>query len=590
MGLHPLDWSIVVGYMVLAVGIGLFLRRRAGKGLSNYFLSNRSFPWWLVGTSMVATTFSADTPLAVTGLIAKNGIAGNWFWWITGLSTLTVTFFFARWWHRSRVLTDVEYLELRYSGRSAAALRGFAALYRGLLLNAIKLGWVLLAMAKVLDTIFDVNKETALLISLLIVLIYSTMSGFWGVVVLDFFAFLIAMLGCIALAVLSVKHIGGMDALHSGLMARFGEKGAMDMMAIFPSVDSAWMPLFTVVVYFGILWWADARVEGGAYVAQRLMASKNEKHATLASLWFTFANIALRPWPWVIIALASFVVFPDLADKEAGFPMMMKTVLPIGLRGLMVTAFFAAFMSTIDTLVNWGSSYVVNDFYKRFFAREKGERHYVIAAKFCEAGLLCIGYFVSLKASSVSGMWQFIVDLTAGLGVVYVARWLWWRVNAWSEIAAMTASGATTILLKIFTDLDFAHSLVVILAVTTASWVTVTFLTSPVSMEKLTEFYRRVRPYPLFWKPVLANIDDPAERHCPDDFFKNVRCWAISAVALYSMLFAIGKWVLWVPSHALALTLLCAVSLVLLWNEMRERRPQVEEAPAIAKEPALESD
>ncbi len=589
MGLHSLDWVILAGYMLISLGIGFVLRKRAGKGLSSYFLSGRSFPWWLAGTSIVATTFAADTPLAVTGFVAKNGIAGNWFWWLTCLSTMTVAFFFARWWRRSKVLTDVEFIEIRYSGKSAAVLRGFSALYRGLLLNAIKLGFVMVAMAKVIDAVFAVDKETALLVSLGVILAYSVMSGFWGVVVTDFLQFFVAMAGSIAFAVVALRHVGGIGGLESGLIARFGVEGTNDLLTILPPAGSMWMPFFTLFVYLGIMWWADARVEGGAYVAQRIMSTKNEKHATAASLWFNFAHIALRPWPWIIVALVSLVVFPNIQDKESGFPLMMNAVLPIGLKGLMVTAFFAAFMSTVDTLINWGSSYLVNDFYKRFIARERRDKHYVIVSKLCEVGLLTMGYLISRQVDSVVGMWKLLAALTSGLGVIYVARWFWWRVNAWSEVAAMVASGVATFVLNAYTSMDFAHKICIIVPASAVAWISVTFLTKPVAMDKLTAFYRRVRPYPFFWKPVLANIADPAERVCPDDFWVNARSWVWGVVAVYSLLFAIGKWIFWRVDQAAILTGICALMCYLLYREMKPSKAIVAEAVPVG-EPVAETD
>ena len=593
MGLSVLDWTIIAVYMLSALGVGIFLKEKASSGLSSYFLSNRSFPWWLAGTSIVATTFSADTPLAVTGYVAKNGVAGNWFWWVTCLSTMTVTFFFARWWRRSRVLTDVEFIELRYAGKSGAFLRGFSALYRGLLLNAIKLGWVLLAMAKILDALFGLNKDAALIISLLVVLSYSVMSGFWGVVVTDFLQFIIAMVGSVVFAVLAVDHVGGLSGLKAGLVTQFGVKGTSDLLAIAPTWDSAWMPFFTLMVYFGIMWWSDSRVEGGAYVAQRLMSTKDEKHAVAASLWYNFANIALRAWPWIMVALVSLIVFPDLKDKEAGFPMMMNVVLPAGLKGLMITSFFAAFMSTVDTLINWGSSYIINDFYKRFMFKTKSEKHYIIASKICEALLLIMGFFISRKANSIGGMWELLVAFTSGLGVVYVARWFWWRVNAWSEISAMVASGAATIVIEKYTNLDFAHSLCVILPVSIVSWVTVTLLTKPVAMESLVEFYKRVRPYPYLWKPVVAQISNPAERTCPDSFWRNARCWVWGVAAVYSLLFAIGKWVFLEYQDAIWLTVFFVAACFILRWEMTsaeaasKREPAIEEVETETSEEGL---
>ncbi len=569
MGLHWVDWTILSVYMLVMFLVGVVYKERAKSGLSSFFLSSRSIPWWLAGTSIVATTFSADTPLAITGFVAKDGVAGNWFWWVTCLSTMTVTFFFAKWWRRAEILTDVEYIELRYSGKSAAVLRGFSAIYKGLILNTVKLGFVFLAMAKILDAVFGVGKEEALLVSVAVTTFYCVMSGFWGVVITDFIQFFVAMGGSIALAIFAVGKVGGLAGLKAGLVAQYGAKGASDMLAILPPIDSTWMPFFTLIVYFGIMWWSDAHVEGGGYIAQRLMSSKDERHATFANLWFNFAHIALRPWPWIIVALVSVVMFPNLADKEQGFPMMINTVLPIGFKGLMITAFFAAFMSTVDTLLNWGSSYLVNDFYKRFVAKEKTDKHYVVVAKVCGVGITVASLLLSYAMNSIGDMWKLLAAFTSGMGVIYIARWFWWRVNAWSEISAMIASGVTTIILTVFTDLDFAHSICVILPVSMASWLTATFITSPTDMERLTEFYKRVRPYPFFWKPVLARIADPALKRCPDNFAKSLRCWVWGVTSVYSLLFAIGKWVFMDIDQAIILSIATVVAASILWWEMR---------------------
>ncbi len=578
--MHYVDWTVLIIYMVISLGIGVYLKGRAQKGLSSYFLSNRSFPWWIAGTSIVATTFAADTPLAVTGFVAKNGLAGNWFWWIMGLQAMTVTFFFSRLWHRTRVLTDVEFLELRYAGKSAAFLRNFAALYRGLLLNAIKLGWVFLAMLKILDAVLGVNKEWGLWISIGIVLIYCIMSGFWGVAITDFFQFIVAMVGSIAYAIYAVKYVGGIDGLTAGLVAQYGAKGAADFLSILPPAGSSWMPMFTVVVYLGLLWWTDSRVEGGAYVAQRLMSAKNEKHAVLSALWYNYANIAARTWPWVMVALVALVVMPNAVDKEAMYPQLMATVLPVGFLGLMVTAFFAAFMSTISTLINWGASYIVNDFYKRTLAKNKSTKHYIMVSKITEALLVVVGCVVCLNANSIGKMWMVLFELSAGLGVVYMARWFWWRVNAWSEIAAMLSSGATTAVLHFyFPGLDFAHQLCIIVPVSIVIWVSVTLVTPPVPTEQLVKFYRRVRPYPLGWQPVLALVV-PEERRSPDDFWKNARCWVWGVVSVYASLFAIGKWIFWQTGQAIALTMLSAATGYLIYWELTSKRARASAADA----------
>ncbi|MFA4974809.1 MAG: sodium:solute symporter family protein [bacterium] len=590
--MHILDWTILAMYMLIMLVVGFLYKNRAKKSLSDYFLSGRNFPWWLAGTSIVATTLSVDTPLAVTGFVAKNGIAGNWFWWLTCLSSMTVAFFFARLWRRSNVLTDVEFIELRYSGKSAAVLRGFAAVYRGLFLNVIKLAWVILAMSKILDSLFSVGKETSLIVSVAVVVVYSVMSGLWGVVIADFLQFFIAMGGSIVFAVLAVRHVGGIGGLETALLQRFGEQGTADMLAVLPPLGSMWMPFFTLFVYLGIMWWSDAHIEGGGYVAQRLMASKDEKHAVFASIWFNFAHVALRPWPWIMVALVSLVVFPDLVDKEAGFPMMMNLVLPAGLKGLMVTAFFAAFMSTISTLMNWGSSYLVNDLYKRFMAKGKTERHYLCASKVCDATILVLAYFVSKGMNSIVGMWELLFSFTAGLGVIYAARWFWWRVNAWSEVTAMVASGIMSIVLTTQTSLDFPHKIVIILPVSIVAWMTVTFLTKPVETSRLVEFYKRARPYPLLWKKILVQMPDAANYACPDDFYRNVRCWLWGVLSVYTLLFAIGKWVFLQTVPALMLTASCIFFSALLARELlaaEKAKGEGECVPAIAQ-PALETE
>ena len=586
MPLAPLDWLIVACYLALSIGIGLYFKERASSSLNQYFLSNRSFPWWLAGTSMVATTFSADTPLAVTGFVAKQGIAGNWFWWVQALSTITVTFFFARLWRRSHVLTDVEFLELRYSAKPAAFLRGLSAIYRGLLLAVLKLSWVIVAMQKVLEPFFGDKTELALIGTILVVLVYSVLSGYWGVVITDFLQFGIAMAGSIWLAILALQYVGGIDMLQTKLIAQYGAKEVSDLLAVFPPLDSAWMPPFIIIVYLGLMWWADARVEGGAYIAQRLMSAKDERHATFAALWFNIAHYALRPWPWIIVALVSMVVWPDLADKESGYPKLMALLSPVGVRGLMITAFFAAFMSTVDTLVNWASSYLVNDAYKRFWAKEKTTRHYVRVAKCTEVLLLGSAYFLSQYITSITFAWKLIVSLTAGLGLVYIARWFWWRVNAWSEVTAMVTSGLATLVLQTQTGLGFEQSFCITLAVSTAAWITVTFLTPAVSMEQLKIFYRRTRPLGFFCKPVRRMLP-PHEANSPDNFWWSFRCWIWGIVWVYSSLFGIGKWIFGDMRPAIVLTAVSLGTGLLLWWELK---PATNPQPSTSLSPVLNEE
>ena len=591
-GLHIIDWGIILFYIVFILGVGLYFRKRASTDIGQYFLSGRSFPWWLAGTSMVATTFAVDTPLAVTGLVSKHGIAGNWLWWTQAFSTVTVCFFFAKFWRRAEILTDVEFVELRYAKKSAAFLRGFSALYRGLLLAGIKLAWVIVAMTKVLDAVFGFDKTVTLAICIGIVIVYSVLSGFWGVVVTDFIQFAIAMIGTTAFAFIALGKVGWISGLTEKLTVQYGAERTADLFAIFP-FDNPWMPLSMFLVFIGIMWWADPRVEGGAYIAQRIMSTKNEKHALLATLWFNIAHYALRPWPWILVALVAMVFYPELADKEMGYPKLMAEIVPTGLMGLMIISFFAAFMSTVDTLANWGTSYLVNDFYKRFVHKSGSPKHYVIASKIAEAILILVAFSLSFYVTSIVGMWKLLISLTTGLGVVYIARWMWWRVNAWSEVSAMVSSlicggifNAKTILpgfahdavltWPLIGDLvskaagyQFHQQVLIIVPITSIVWITVTFLTSPVPNEQLVRFFKRVRPFPRFWRPIVKLV--PVEsRPKPGEFWRSARCWIYGIFLIYGSLVGIGKWIFKQYPEAMISTAIVMIAGFLLSKELRK--------------------
>src|SRR6266568_425686 len=373
MKLSLLDWSVIAAYFLFNLGIAIYYSRRARASTSDFFLSGRDVPWWLAGTSMVATTFAADTPLAVTGFVAKNGIAGNWIWWCFLASGMLTVFFYARLWRRAQVMTDVEFAEIRYAGKPAAFLRGFRALYLGIPINCIILGWVNLAMVKILQLIFGITKVEALVIVLGMIALtsaISTLSGLWGVLVTDMFQFVIKMSMVIILAVFAVRAVGGMEAMKTKLVA----SGRSDVLNFIPDMNSAWMPMITFLVYISLNWWATwypgAEPGGGGYVAQRMFSAKDERHSLLATLWFNIAHYAIRPWPWILTALASLILFPGLKDPETGYIRVLIDYLPASLRGLMIAAFAAAYMSTIATQLNWGASYLVNDFYRRFVRRD----------------------------------------------------------------------------------------------------------------------------------------------------------------------------------------------------------------------------
>ncbi len=559
MKLTFLDWAVVATYFLINLLIGLYYRKRAGASTAEFFVSGRGVTWWLAGTSMVATTFAADTPLAVTGLVARQGIAGNWLWWNFLLSGMMTVFFFARLWRRSETITDAEFVELRYAGKPAAFLRGFRALYFGILMNCLVVGWVNLAMVKILSTALDIPKVWAVVICLAIMAItgfYTTISGLWGVLWTDVVQFVLKMGMVIVLAYYSVRAVGGIEALKLKLAAIDLERGVEaggsgSILSFVPDLHSPWMPLLAFVVDIGVSWWANwypgAEPGGGGYVAQRIFCAKDEKHSLWAVLWFNIAHYALRPWPWILTALVSVVLYPDLADPEVGYVKVWVDHLPPAFRGFMLAAFAAAYMSTIATQLNWGSSYMVNDFYRRFLARDRDERHYVLISRLATAFLAILGAAVSLVMESVAGAWQLLLGIGAGTGAVYLLRWYWWRINAWSEVAAMGAAAAMTALLHTVIKqtgsepIVFAKSILLTVAVTTIVWLTATFLSSPEPDSKLLEFYRRVRPGTFGWKRIAAMAPEIPATH---EGWYNLLDWFLGCLMVYMALFGIGKIVL----------------------------------------------
>jgi len=540
------DWAIIVAYFLLSLGIGLAYTRRAGRNVAEYFLSGRHLPWWLAGTSMVATTFAADTPLAVTEMVARHGVAGNWLWWNFVLSGMLTVFLYAPLWRRAQVMTDVEFIELRYAGRAAAFLRGFRAIYLGLLVNSLIMGWVTLGMTKVIGLSLNVGKLEAAFLCLGITAFYSLLSGLWGVVVTDAIQFVIAIVGSIVLAVFAVQIVGGM----SGLMARLPEHfGSVDAaIAIWPGWNSSWLPLETLLIYLGVQWWASwypgAEPGGGGYIAQRIFSAKDERHGILATLWFNIAHYALRPWPWILVALSAAVLYPQLraSDPTALYVRVMVDHLPPMWRGLLLAAFAAAYMSTIATHLNWGTSYLINDFYRRFIRPSAEERHYVRVSRATTGLLALISILVTLNLQRITGAWELLLGLGAGTGLVYLLRWFWWRINAWSEIAAMTTALLVTLGLKLvrpFSEADpllYAKSMLITVAVTTVMWMVVTWLTPPEPEAKLLEFYHRVRPGGPGWTALARRFADPA----PGALTLHLLGWALGCALIYSVLFGIG--------------------------------------------------
>ncbi len=554
MKLTGWDWAWVALYFLFNIGIGFYYKSRAGKSVAEFFLSGRNVPWWLAGTSMVATTFAADTPLAVTEMVARNGIAGNWLWWNMVEGGMMTVFFYARLWRRSGVTTDIEFSELRYSGKAAAFLRGFRALYLGIPINLIVLGWVNVAMIKIVMLTLGLTKIQALGVVLGLIALtsfISTLSGLWGVLVTDAFQFVVKMAMVIALAVYAVKGVGGLDVMKTKLLAIDAARGGTGSVLNFvPDLNSTWMPLIAFLTYISVQWWAawypGAEPGGGGYVAQRMFCAKDERHSLLATLWFNIAHYALRPWPWILVGLASLILYPELpdADKGNGYILVMIEYLPSYLRGLMIAAFAAAYMSTIATQLNWGASYVVNDFYKRFINTNATERQYVVVSQWATVGITIGSAIVSYFFDSISGAWQLLISIGAGTGLVLLLRWYWWRINAWSEISAMTAALVVSMTLRFSGALDAnpeannAKVLLITVACTTVTWIVTTLLTAPESDETLINFYRRTRPSLWGWRPIAALAPDVKPTR---DGAWNFVDWISGCVLIYSALFGVGK-------------------------------------------------
>jgi SSS family transporter len=549
MTLSAIDWIIIAAYFALSAGIGLAFAGRARRSLVDYFVSGRSLPWWLAGTSMVATTFAADTPLAVSGMVARHGVAGNWLWWNLALSGLLTVFFFSRLWRRAGVVTDVEFTELRYSGKPAAVLRATRALYLALPINLIIMGWVTRAMVTIIEVSLGWSGWAAALTLFAITAVYATVAGLWAVVVTDFVQFLIAMTGCIVLAVLAVNSVGGLDRLASATSQHFGSPEAA--FGLFPPLNSPWLPLSTLLVFLAVQWWAvwypGAEPGGGGYVAQRMLSSKDERHSLLATLWFNVAHYALRPWPWIIVGLVTVVRYPGLANPEEGYVRAMVDLLPAGLRGLMLAAFAAAYMSTIATHLNWGASYLVNDVYLRFARPRATDREQVMVGRIATGGLMVLAFVVMQFLGSVEAGWKILLALGAGTGLVLILRWYWWRINAWSELAAMAASLVTSVVVQAVSGHDaadpsgagFAVVMLWTVGVTTAVWLAVTLLTPPESAATLEAFYRRVRPGGPGWRAVAGRLGFGEDR-IPGGALSWVN-WIAGLVAVFATLAGTGQ-------------------------------------------------
>ena len=566
MNFTILDWAAIAAYLLITLILGLYFRRRSGKSMDDYFVSGRSVSWWLAGTSMVATTFAADTPLVVTGLVYTQGISGNWLWWAFLLSGMMTVFLFARLWRRSGLLTDVQFAEMRYSGKPAAFLRGFRSIYLGLLMNCLILGWVTKAMTSIVATTLGLSDHGALAVCVFFLIpftgLYVALGGLWGVLWTDLFQFVLKMSIVIAVAYYAVSACGGISTLLARLaeMRSSAGPGAGDATSFFPdfsrplSSEALWvLPAMTFLVNIGLQWWAfwypGAEPGGGGYIAQRIFSAKDERHGLLSVLWFNVAHYAVRPWPWILTALSVIVLYPKLEHPETGYMMVVTQHVPPALRGIVVAGFMAAFMSTFATQLNWGASYLVADFYRRFWKKDGSDAHYVAASRVATVLLVIVSAWVSAQLASIRSGWEFVLEVGAGTGGVYLLRWYWWRINAWSEISAMATALVSSITLRLWAPFTgnspviFAKTALTTTAITTLVWVVVTLLTSAEPEAVLVRFYRQVRPHVTGWAAIarLAPEIPPTQ-----DLGRNLAAWILGCAMVYSALFG-GGWLILGP-------------------------------------------
>ena len=590
MTLSTLDLLIIIFFFVLTLTIGLVVSRKSGKNTTEYFLSNRNMPWWLLGMSMVATTFSTDTPNLVTDLVRQRGISGNWVWWIFLLTGMLTVFVYAKLWRKSAVTTDIEFYELRYSGKPARFLRGFRAVFLGLFFNVLAMSAVSLAAIKIGEVMLGLSPIKTIGIAALITVIFSSLGGFRGVVYTDFILFFVAMTGSIgaAIVVVNLPEVGGISNL-------LNHPNLQDSLNILPDISNRDIFVSLVIIPLAVQWWAawypGAEPGGGGYIAQRMLAAKNENHAIGATFFFNILHYALRPWPWILVALASLIVFPDLESLRAAFPNVsegklghdlaypaMLTLLPAGLVGLVLAALISAFMSTISTHLNWGASYLVHDFYRRFIRVHAQEKELVFAGRVATFILMGLAAIMALSLTNALQIFDYILMFGAGTGMIFILRWFWWRINAWSEIAAMFSSG---IISMIFAFGGFPDNwpsfwrFPIIVLITTVIWIVATFITRPEKDTTLFRFYRLIQPGGPGWKSVLnrAEMQDEKIVVAPTKWTvpSGIIAMLTGCILVYSCMFATGKWIFGEIVPAFLLTLIAVISgiiLLRLWRKV----------------------
>jgi Na+/proline symporter len=591
MQLHTLDWIIALISVAICFAPALFFGKRSGKNTAEFFASGRSVPWWLAGLSMVATTFSSDTPNLVANIVRTQGVAGNWQWWAFTLTGVATVFFYARLWRRSGVLTDLEFYELRYSGAPARAVRGFRAVYLGLLFNCFIMATVNLAACKIAAVLFGFSRWQTLLVVGVLNVAFAAHSGLWGVLVIDMVQFFIKMSAVIAAAYFSVMlpQVGGLHGLVDKLSQIRGP-GGFNYLSMLPDFSNNWdLALAVFIIPIAVQWWAvwypGAEPGGGSYIAQRMLASKSEKDALGGTLFFNVAHYVLRPWPWILTGLASLIVYPTLADIQKAFPHLdpsllghdiafpaMLRFLPAGWMGLMLGGLIAANSSTILTHLNWGASYLVHDFYQRFVKTGAPEHHYVVAGRIATVLLFICSSATVYALDTARGAFQAILQIGAGTGLLYLVRWFWWRVTAWCEIVAMLSSFVVSMVFLILTktgvEIPAALQLVITVAITTVCWITTAYIGPQNDERTLIEFYRKVRPFGPGWNWVRAKVGDTVEPDA-ENFPLALLGWLTGCVMIWSALFTVGNFLYGRMNYAFGLFAVFAVSAVILIRVVR---------------------
>jgi solute:Na+ symporter, SSS family len=592
MTLNYLDFILIAIFFAIIIFVAIKYSSRAGESLGEFFLSGRKLPWYIAGFSMVATTFAADTPLAVTEIVNKNGIAGNWLWWNMLIGGMLTVFFFSKYWRRAHITTDVEFVEIRYGGKPAAFLRGFKAVYLGVFMNAIIMGWINVALASILHVFFNIPVDHLIYYvagAMIFTALYSSLSGLWGVAINDFIQFSIAMTGVIVLAIVVVNspEIGGISGLKSKLPA--------ETLQFLPKISSGdtvgiagrlTLGIATFFAFVGVQWWASwypgAEPGGGGYVAQRMMSAKDEKNSLWATLFFQVAHYCIRPWPWILVALSTIVLYPHLGvdDKKLGYVMAMRDFLPPGLKGLLLVTFLAAYMSSISSQLNWSTSYFVNDLYKRFIKKDEtfqneavAQKHYVLVSRIYTLVVMLIALFAYTQINSIRDVWGFVIECGAGLGLVLILRWYWWRINAWSEIVGTITPFIGYALAKFYFHWqnfpDDPRGLYLTVGLTTVAWIAATFITKPEKPEILQKFYERIQPQGS-WKPVRESMNIPQPRSTMPFLFLS---WISAIVMTYSVLFLIGSIIF--GDYGVAGVLLVSASVGFFFMRMGMKRAEL---------------